>query len=69
VEYIFGKARLIGGVDPFNQRVDLSDRPRFKFTERDAVERWYSATPFIFVMAAWTGAALFFAIKLTSSRS
>jgi ABC-type transport system involved in multi-copper enzyme maturation permease subunit len=68
VEYIFRKARIIGGMDPFNQRVDLSDRPRFKFSERAALERWYSAAPFILVMVAWTVVALLLAVRATATR-
>jgi ABC-type transport system involved in multi-copper enzyme maturation permease subunit len=69
VEYVFGKARLIGGTDPFNQRVDLSDRPQFQFMPVGAAQRWRTASPFLLVMAAWTALGLVLAVKLAASRS
>jgi ABC-type transport system involved in multi-copper enzyme maturation permease subunit len=69
VDYIFAKARSIGGLDPFNQHADLTDRPHFTFVPRDAAERWRAAAPFILVLAAWTALALLAAVKFASSRS
>ena len=52
VNYIFTKARTIGGRDPFNAHVGLDDRPRFLFEQRDAAVRWLGASPFLLVLLA-----------------
>ncbi|MBZ5489579.1 MAG: ABC transporter permease [Acidobacteriia bacterium] len=66
VDYIFTKARMIGGRDPFNAHVSLDDRPRFLFQQRGAARRLLDASPFLLVLLAWTAGLLLFAVKATS---
>ena len=63
VDYIFEKARTIGGRDPFNVHVNLADRPRFVFEERSAAARWLDAAPFLLILLGWTAGLLLFAAR------
>jgi ABC-type transport system involved in multi-copper enzyme maturation permease subunit len=68
ISYIFKKARAVGGADPFNTKIDLSDRPRFLYVRRNLFQRAASCLfPFL-VLMCWIVLSLAFTVKTSQIR-
>jgi ABC-type transport system involved in multi-copper enzyme maturation permease subunit len=68
ISYIFDKARLIGGADPFNVKLDLSDRPRFVYRRRTLPQRLWAVAPYFAILVLWTGIPLLLALQIIGRR-
>jgi hypothetical protein len=61
IAYVFDKARVVGGSDPFNKKINLDDRPRFAYRVRTLSARVRSCAPVFTVFLFWTAVCLGFA--------